>query len=893
MPIDLVCRLRAAVLALALTATLPAAAGSQASDSLPRPTLRAAFRSSPIRIDGRLDEDDWQRAVPATDFTQVAPDPGARASHPTEVRILYDRDALYIGARMFDPRPDSIAQQIARRDADDIYSDWLRIGIDSYRDRRTAFIFAISPRGVQRDEFRFNDVENDPLWDAVWRSAARVDSAGWTAEVRIPLSQLRFSVGERGVERWGVQFGRVLARHQETATWSPMPPQQPGVVSRYGDLVGLDSLESPRRVEVVPYLSSQVTREPGDAANPFHQATDGAARVGADVRYGLPAGLTLTATVHPDFGQVEVDPAVVNLTAFEVFFPERRPFFLEGVDIFRFGQSVTFNDNNPSNFFYTRRVGRAPRGSLGAQGAAWSDVPRQSDIVAAAKLSGKTGNGLSLGVLGALTRAERGRYALADGTRGAAIVEPRTEFLVTRVRQDFRQGNTVIGGVATGVRRALDDDALRGAFVRDALVSGADFEHRWGYRTWALSGFLAGSRVAGDARVVSALQRSPIRGYQRPDATTLTLDTTRTVLAGYFGTLSLARTAGEHWLGSVTYEETSPGFEVNDLGFQTRADFRSLSGALQYRETRIGPLLRNYDVQLYVTQAANFDGDVIERRVSVLASGLLNSFWQYRVFGFFMPETVDDRLLRGGPNTRKPTEWQLRSQVTTDARRQVVAEAAYEFSRNTAREWRHTVQLGAELRPTSAVRVRVQPEYVRQYDVDQYVAVVADPAATATFGRRWVFGDIDQSELSVQTRAEWTFSPTLSVQLWAQPFVSSGRFSRFKEFIRPGAFDFAVYGVQRGSVVRPGRDITIDPDGNGPALPFTIAEQDFLVRSLRGNAVLRWEYRPGSTVFLVWQQQRDGGADLADLAATRDVTRPFRDPARNVFLVKFSYWLGR
>jgi Carbohydrate family 9 binding domain-like len=263
MSIDLARRVRAAAFAVSLA--LPSVSGiaAQDADSLPRPTMRAVFRTGPIRIDGRLDEGDWRRAEPASGFTQARPDPGAPATHPTEVRILYDRDALYIGARMFDPHPDSIARQMARRDADDIYSDWLRIGIDSYLDRRTAFIFAVSPRGVQRDEFRYNDGQNDPLWDAVWRSAASIDSAGWTAEVRIPLSQLRFSVGERGISKWGVQFGRVLARNQETATWSPMPPQQPGVVSRYGDLIGLDSLESPRRVEVVPYVSSQVTRATG------------------------------------------------------------------------------------------------------------------------------------------------------------------------------------------------------------------------------------------------------------------------------------------------------------------------------------------------------------------------------------------------------------------------------------------------------------------------------------------------------------------------------------------------------------------------------------------------------------------------------------------------------
>ncbi|MEP7380771.1 MAG: DUF5916 domain-containing protein [Gemmatimonadota bacterium] len=859
--------------------------------------MRAVFRTGTIRIDGRLDEDDWQRAEPATDFIQSRPNPGARASQPTEARVVYDREALYIGVRLNDAHPDSIARQMARRDATDIYSDWIRIGIDSYLDRRTAFIFAVSPRGVQRDEFRYNDSQNDELWDAVWASATQIDSAGWSAEVRIPLSQLRFSVGANGVAKWGIQFGRVLARRQETSVWSPMPPQQPGVVSRYGDLVGLDSLVSPQRLEILPYVSTQVTRAPGAAENPFYEPTASSARIGADVRYGLPAGLTLTATVNPDFGQVEVDPAVVNLSAFEVFFPERRPFFLEGVDIFRFGQSVTFNDNNPSNFFYTRRIGRAPRRSLDALGASFSDVPAQSDILAAAKVSGKSRGGLSLGVLGAVTGEEHGRFALPDGSHGSAIVEPRTDFLVTRMRQDFRQGNTVVGGVITGVRRDLPDPGLAPLFVQDAVVSGGDFEHRWGNRTWALSGFLAGSRVRGDSRVITSLQRSPIRAYQRPDATGFSVDSTRTSLGGYFGTLSVARTAGEHWLGSLSYEETSPGFEVNDLGFQTRADFRSLSSALTFRETRLGRLLQGYEASVYVTTAANFDGDVVERRVSFLSSGVLRSFWSYDFFGFVQPESDDDRLLRGGPLTRKPAEWQLRSGLTSDSRRAVIGKAAYEYNRNAAQEWRHTLQLGVEVRPTSAVRLQVRPQFVRQYDVDQYVLAVADPLATGTYGGRWIFGDIHQSELSVETRAEWTFSPRLTLQLWAQPFVASGRFDRFKEFTTPGAFDFDVYGRDRGSIARhtgPGEALVqLDPDGAGPAPSFAFPEPDYLVRSLRGNAVLRWEYRPGSTLFFVWQQQRSGGSVRADLGAPADIGSAFRDPARNVFLVKLSYWVGR
>lgn len=891
---------RLTVLTLSVTAASNSGAQTQqnsASDSLPRPVLSAVYRQSPIHIDGRLDENEWQRATPATSFTQSSPNPGAPGTFPTEARILYDRDAIFIGVRLYDPHPDSIARQIARRDADDIYSDWIRIAFDSYHDRRTAFIFAVSPVGLQRDEFRYNDTQNDPLWDAVWESAAHIDSIGWTAEVRIPLSQLRFSVAEGVPNKWGVQFGRIIARKGEISVWSPMPPQQPGVVSRYGDLVGLDSLAKPQRLEVLPYVSSQIARAPTVAGDPFHDPTSTSARIGADVRYGLPAGLTLTATVNPDFGQVEVDPAVVNLTAFETFFPERRPFFLEGIDIFRFGQSVTLNDNNPANFFYTRRVGRAPRRSLASLGATFSDSPAQSDILAAGKLSGKTNGGLSLGILGAMTREETGRYALANGDVHSAVVEPGTQFLVTRVRQDFRQGNSVVGAAFTGVRRSLDDPALTSLFVRDAMTSGVDFEHHWDRRRWSVSGFFAGSYVAGNTPVIAELQRSPIRAFQRPDSRHLDFDSTRTSLGGYFGTLSLARSGGEHWLGSLTYEETSPGFEVNDLGFQTRADFRSLSSALQYRQAVIGNTFRNYQTSLFVTNAANFDGDIVERRASWLGNAQLRNFWTIDFWAFYQPETVDDRLLRGGPTTRKPTEWQFRGGLTSDSRRRAVGYLYYEGNFNAADEHRHTVEASLELRPTSAARIRVGPTFTRQYDVDQYVAAVVDPLAVNTYGQRWVFGDIDESELSVQARAEWTFSPTLTLQLWAQPFVASGRFQRYKEFTAPGKFSFDVYGRDRGTIVRdrpssPGT-VSIDPDGSGAAPSFEIAEQDFLVRSVRGNAVLRWEYRPGSTLFLVWQQQRDGSANRADLSATHDVSSAFRDPARNVFLVKLSYWLGR
>ncbi len=870
-------------------------AQGQSPDSLPRPQLRAAYRSAPISIDGRLDAAEWHSATPARDFIQSEPQPGLPATQRTEVRFVYDHTALYVGARMFDSAPDSIARQMGRRDDDDLYADWIRIAIDSYFDRRTGFVFGVSAAGVQFDAFLFNDNSDDDLWDAVWASAVQRDSLGWTAELRIPLSQLRYELPASGAApAWGVQVVRDNARNGERNWWSPTPPSQPGVVSRFGNLTGLDSLVARRRVEVLPYVSSQVARAPRDIGNPFWEATQTTPRIGADVRYGLPKGLTLTATINPDFGQVEVDPAVVNLTAFEVFFPERRPFFLEGVDIFRFGGTLTLNDNNPSNFFYTRRIGRRPRRSLDALGAEFSDIPSQSEVLAAAKVSGKTNGGLSLGILGAATKRETGRYADANGRIAEATVEPRTEFLVTRVRQDFRQGNTVIGGVLTGVHRELGETALAPLFVRNALVSGVDFEHRWDDRTWAVSGFLSGSRTTGDRQVVTALQRSPIRAYQRPDAAHLGVDTLATTLGGYFGTVSLAKLGGKHWLGSLTYEQTSPGFEVNDLGFQTRSDFRSFSTGVQYREQAIGPVFRSYQASFFGTVAGNFDGDILEKRLSSFGFGQLRNFWSVDYFFSGTPDVYDDRLTRGGVVALRPAEWISRVNLNSDSRRIIQFGVGAGMGRSSAGEWSHAWGGGLNVRPRPSARIFISPQFQRAFNLDQYVQTVTDPLATATFGRRHVFANVESNTLSLETRVEWTFSPRLTLQMWMQPFVSSGQFTSYKEFAAPRTFRFAEYGVDRGTVDRRGDVLRVDPDGlAGPAAPFGVGVQDFTVRSLRGNAVLRWEYRLGSTLFVVWQQQREGFDGVADLDAANDLAAPFRGRASNVFLVKLAYWLGR
>lgn len=808
---------------------------------------------------------------------------------------MVDPGALYIGARMFDSEPQGIAAQLRRRDPNDLYSDAFHVAIDSYFDGRTAFRFSVSPAGVQSDALHFNDSDDDDNWDAVFESAATIDSAGWTAELRIPLSQLRYGRVPPGTtRRWGIQFAREIARLGEESYWSPTPPTQRGIVSRFGHLVGIDSLGVPRRLELLPYVSSTLTRLPSAEANALLDATRTASHAGVDVRYGLPRGLTLTATINPDFGQVEVDPAVVNLSAFETFFPERRPFFLEGSEIFRFGGTVTYNDNDPPQPFYSRRIGRAPRGSVDAENALFVDEPSQTNILGAVKLSGKTPGGWSLGVLGAATERMHARYMTDVGVVATAPVEPRANYGVARVSRDLRGGNTVLGIALTGAQRDVSPQ-FAPILATSAITGGASFEHAWDNRTWTASGYVSRTNVQGDPAFIAALQRSNTHSYQRPDREDVQYDPSRASLGGHFFSGSIAKTGGQHWLGSLTYEEAGPGFDVNELGFQRRSDVRALGTALRYRQTTPGRYLRNWDVILNGTEARNFDGDNIERRATLQAEGQWHNFWNTELVVRLQPETVDDRLTRGGPLGLRPASRGVDLSVRTDERRPVSLDAGYDYSRNSAGGWGHGFSLELNVRPSSALQLSVEPDFSQEYNYGQFVTSVTDPLAPRTFGRRYVFGDIEQHELRIDMRVAWTFTPKLSLQVFAQPFVSSGRFDRYKEFLAPRTFQFDVYGRDRGTIMRDrdAQQVTVDPDGSGPAAPFTFDEREFTVRALRGNAVLRWEYHPGSTLFLVWQQLREDEVAVADLAAARRPTDAFRVAAHNVFLVKASYWLGR
>jgi hypothetical protein len=894
--------MRASLCIAAITFALPsavAAAQATTTRSAPRSTATAIRRDGPVLIDGRLDEAAWDKAPVARNFTQSYPNVG-RPDTTTQVRVLYDDDALYVGVKSLDAHPDSIVGQLARRDASGIYSDWIHVIIDSYHDRRTAFRFTVNPRGVQKDVYTSNDNQEDTNWDAVWDVGTRIDADGWTAEFRIPLSQLRYGSAAPGSERvWGFLVRRDVARRSERLSFNPWTPDGSGFVSRFGDLRGLVDLATPGRLEVLPYVSAKVTRQPGDPSDPFFHKTDTKPDIGGDVRYGLPGGLTLTGTVNPDFGQVEVDPAVVNLSAFETFFPEKRPFFLEGADVFNFGNVVRNNDYGGQTFFYTRRIGRGPIRFPSGSGINYVDMPDVTPIAGAAKVTGKVGR-WTVGLLDAVTPQVKADVAATSaGSDSSTAVNPLTNFLAARARSDFRGGNTVVGGMFALTNRdqsPLFSDLLSGA----AGYGGIDFEHRWSRGKYVLSGFGVESRVNASPNVIAALESNSTHAYQRPDAGHLTFDPTRISLTGHAEEIAIQKNGDS--FGSLAIKNFSPGFEINDVGFHGRVDYRSVSPFWGFQRNQRDRWSLNKFAGIWWNGVWNGDNDVIFNGYGASASATFANNQGANIGGNLQMATRDDRLLRGGPLAERPANWSVNASFNTDGRRKVWLSPAVNYGKNfDDASWAGGASLYVETRPSSQIRVTVGPGYNRNFGTAQYTRAIADANATSTFGSRYVFANVDQTTVSIDTRVEWTLTSKLSMQSYLQPFVAVGRYSEFKEFLRPSTYDFGVYGRNGGSTIVANTDAgghttsyTIDPDGLGGSSPvFTIGNPNFNVHSLRGNAVMRWEYRPGSALYLVWQQERNGVEEVFSFDAGRDVGAIFRERPSNIFLIKAVYWLSR
>jgi hypothetical protein len=878
-----------AVIALFVLSATTCIAGSNISK--PFHVLHAMEAQGKITLDGVLDEETWAKATPASEFTQSDPDEGKIPTERTELRVVFDRSAVYFGVRLFDHEPKKIVRRLSRRD-DYADSDTFTIELSPYHDGLTGALFQISSAGVQRDAIISNDTSTDFSWEGVWESGVRIDDQGWCAEIRIPFSQLRFPAS--GNQLWGINASRFIHRKNESVWLHLVKKNESGTASRMDDLDGIVEPEMRRHLELMPYVVGRSEFiKPLSSNDPFNDGSRLFGAAGIDIKYGVSSNFTLDATINPDFGQVEVDPAVVNLSAFETYFPEKRPFFLEGANIFNnFGRggansSWRFNGQDP-NIFYSRRIGRYPQGFTQGE---FVDSPTGTTILGAGKLTGKTSKGWTFGLIEAVTAREFAEV-MQSGSRSKAEVEPLTNYFVGRVLKEKGRGG--IGFLSTAVQRDLSDPALKDMLVDQAYVAGADgYFYLDSHKDWVVTGKIAGSWVTGSPAAIDRLEHSPQHYFQRPDAGDVGLHPGATSMKGWTGSVSLNRQSGNIKVNTALWA-TSPGFESNDLGFQTGGDMAGTHFVLQWRKMNPDRWSRSRSLWVAKWWTWNFAKQLQGNGWN--AEGVLETknYWTFWLDAGGHWRTHDQMLTRGGPSAARPGGGFIDVGMQSDSRKRVAFAIDNSYGWNDPGAWQWSGMLNLYLKPTSFLTISTGPSIGRGRGIAQYVNSIPDLTASHTYGTRYVFSDIDQTEVSMSTNINWILSPKMSLQVYMQPLISIGNYWGFKEFAKPDTFSFLRYGSDIGNIgLDANHQYTVDPDNGGPAAPFSFYDPDFNFKSLRVNAIFRWEWRLGSTLYFVWTQNRQDLTNPGRFSPGNDISKLFSAPADNILLVRLAYWLGR
>lgn len=843
----------------------------------------ARLDGEPPDIDGNADDAAWSQ-VPwgGGDFTQTSPDAGAAPSVQTYFKMLYDDKNLYILFRNMDPDPSKIVSRMSRRDGFD--GDWVEINIDSYYDKRTAFSFTSSVSGVKGDEYISNDGEDwDENWDPIWYLKTSIVEEGWIAEVKIPLSQLRFSA--KDVQVWGIQFTRRFFRNQERSTWQYIPPDASGWVHLFGEMDGIKGIRPQRQLEIQPYILAQAESFQKEEGNPFLTGHSSNADVGLDAKVGITSDITLDLTVNPDFGQVEADPSQVNLSAFQLFYDERRPFFIEGNNILNFSLTE-FEDNN---LFYSRRIGREPQGwpvtdKSGDDGVdEYGETRASTTILGAAKLTGKNKRGFSWGVLESVAAPEHIEID-SLGYRRTQNIEPLTNYFVSRAQQDINKGNTIVGAMFTSTHRSIEESQLD--WLRtDAYTGGMDFTQNFKDRKYQFSGKVVMSQVSGSAESITETQQSSEHYYQRPDYHHDDLDTTRTSLTGTGGTLVFGKKSGK-LVYEVGYNWLSPGLELNDIGFLSQANQMTQWTWTQYRVLNPVGIFRNMRYNFIQYLQWDFDGKNVSEGYNANANLSFKNFWFFGNGLEYEPRFTSNADLRGGPAIRYPGTINYWLEVDTDDRKKL---SGYVFQQwlwgFEGHRYSRSAQIGLVYRPVNALSISLSPNInTRQHEM-QYVTTLDSGGET-----RYVVGEINQTTARLTARLTYMITPNLSVQYYGQPFGTAGEYTHFKYVTDANASTLKnLYtSIPESWISSNEGDYIIDENADGTP-DFSFSNPNFNFGQFRSNMVIRWEYTPGSTLFLVWTQEQNG--------AFYDRTEPdhgsysfaFDNRAHNIFLVKFTY----
>ncbi len=851
-------------------------------------TVIAYKSKNEITIDGILNEDIWKNK-PVSNFIQKEPNEGEKATEKTNVWVAYDDSYIYVAAKLFDSKPNLIDKKLARKDAS-FNSDLFFVAIDSYDDNRTGFYFSINPGGSVGDGTLYNDSNIDDSWNGIWEAKTSINNKSWDLEIKIPLSQLRYNKSDKMI--WGINFSRNIFRNNESDFYIMVPDSASGLVSHFADLTGLEEIQQKKRIEILPYVVGKTQYLDHEDNDPFYTDDQHQLKIGGNLKIGLGSNLTLDATFNPDFGQVEADPAVMNLSAFETFFREKRPFFIEGQNIFQFGMGGA-NNNWGFNFgvpelLYSRRIGRKPQGNIDVD-YDYIDKPNATRILGAGKLTGKTKNNLSIGLLSAIT--ERTFASIDNGNEIIKQeIEPLTHYGAFRSKKEYNNSRQSLGVMFTSVNRDLSDSLLSEQLANNAYTFGVD---GWTFldkeKVWVLTGNVIGSHISGTKDYMLNFQESPHRYFQRPDAKHFSLDSNLTSMSGWFSRIMLNKQKGNFYLNTAI-GAVSPGFSNNDLGFQWMADKINNHLVLGYRWYKPGKIFRRKMIHFVYTEDYDFELNNLAKKFMTFNFFQFMNYYDMQIQAGYFLESYSKRLTRGGPLTTIPKTIFADISLQSDRRKKIVFDCGVEYGRqNQINSYGNEYKFEIEWKPSSRLNIEIEPKYSKNVESLQWIDKFEDELATETYGVRYVFGNMTQETISSQIRINWTFTPKLSLEFFAQPYISVGKYDNFKELAKPKSIETNKYDVD--NINYENEEYIIDPDGDDPAESFTFEDPNFNYRSFKANMVLRWEVAPGSVLYLVWTNnksdyQTDGKLDISK--NTKDLWNSDPD---NIFMMKFSYWL--
>ncbi|MBK7626663.1 MAG: hypothetical protein IPJ16_05585 [Bacteroidales bacterium] len=851
-------------------------------------TYQTAYTTTIPNIDGLIEDECWNLVEWSSNFIQTHPAENKPPSQETAFKILYDNDNLYIFIRAFDNEPEKISRIMSRRD--NFSGDMVFVDIDSYFDKQTDFLFAASASGAKSDAAVSQNGQNeDDSWNPIWYLETSIDDKGWCAEMKIPLSQLRF--GKKEAQIWGLEVTRNIYRIQERSQWQFIPKGSPGRVHLFGELHGINNIKPKHQVEIMPYAVARTERFEKVDGDPFNTGKLSKLSAGIDGKVAITNDFTLDFSVNPDFGQVEADPSEVNLTAFESYFSERRPFFVEGKNIFEFmpNQSIVIHNMYSDNLFYSRRIGRYPHNYPSTGSNEFVRMPESTTILGAMKISGKTKKGLSVGILESVTAMEE---ALIDneGSRRKETVEPLTNYFTGRIQQDFNKGETTVGGIITAVNRDISSatlDYLHSA----AYVGGIDFRHNWKERTWYLAGNAEFSSVRGKPEALINTQTSSARYFQRPDADYLSVDSSITSLPGYGTSLKFGKSSQKKIQFETSLTLRSPGLEFNDIGYMRYSDVIHHGTWIAYYIRNPFAIFNNFYLNTNYWMYWNFSGTLLSTHTNVNFNSQFKNRW--RLNGNFnrQSENISTTLLRGGPAMILPGSQSFNLNIGSDPSKKFSFFIGnYHGSGDAKSSSGHEYYSSINIRPLNSISVSFEPGYGIQKSEMQYVNMLQ-----VNGNPLYLFGKLDQKTLSFTFRVNYTVNPELSLEYYGQPFISAGKYSAFKKItdVQADVFRERYHSFTTDEIEYDATNNGYSVDmNNDNTYDFSFGNPDFNFRQFRSNLVVRWEYLPGSTIYLVWSQGRTSTDSNGMFSYGNDMKDLFKITPRNVFLLKFSYWFA-